>query len=221
MAFSFEDVAKLRVQVLGDEAEKSMESLQKAAKDVKAQIDLLEVSGKMTTKEYVELKVLQRDITAEMREQRKQVDLNNASYNEMVGLKRSLTAELKKAKVGSDEWFEALDKLEPVNAKLAETDKAIRGVGEEANKSKGIWGNVKQWIMGAFAVTAILAFGRKVVDLGKQIFELTAKFEKYDTVLSNTLGGTEEAAAAMEMIKDIAATTPVVNCFRSLIIRYL
>ncbi|MGR3809615.1 hypothetical protein [Jiulongibacter sp. NS-SX5] len=205
----FEDIARLRVEILGEGADKDLKTLNKSAKSIKDELHLIEVAGEKGSAKWQELKKLQRDLNAEIREQRKAVDLNNASYNELLGVKKSLNQELKKTKIGSDEWVAALKKIEPVNEKLKEAGDAMRSAGNEAKSQKGLWSNVKEWVMGAFAVTAIMAFGRKLIDLGKQVFDITAKFEKYSTVLSNTLLGQDEAAAAMDMIKDIAATTPI------------
>lgn len=206
---TFEDVARLRIEILGDDAKKDIDGLSKAAKNVKDDLHLMEMAGEKGSAAWLELKKLQRDTNAELREQRKQVDINNASFNELLGLKKSLSQELKKTKIGSEEWIAAIAKIEPVNAKLKEAGDAIRGTADEASKTKGVWENVKGYIAGAFAVTAIIAFGKKMIDFGKQVFDLTAKFETYNTVLKNTLGGQEEASAAMQMIKDIAANTPM------------
>lgn len=205
----FEDIARLRVEILGEGAEKDLKSLNKSAKSIKDELHLIEVAGEKGSSKWQELKKLQRDLNAEIREQRKAVDLNNASYNELLGLKKSLNQELKKTKIGSDEWVAALKKIEPVNEKLKEAGDAMRSAGNEAKSQKSLWANFKEWVTAAFAVAAIVAFGRKVIDFGRQVFDLTAKFERYDTILKNALGSQGEAASAMQMIKDVAATTPI------------
>lgn len=104
---------------------------------------------------------------------------------------------------------EAAERIKDVNTRIAEMKGAIRATHDEVPKGETIWSKAKGWIVGAFSVAAIMGFINKVVDLGKQIFEITGRFEKYGNILKNTLGGQQEAAAAMEMIKDLAKTTPV------------
>jgi len=53
----------------------------------------------------------------------------------------------------------------------------------------------------ALSVAAVLAFGKSVVDT-------SAKFEKYNAVLTNSLQSQEKAASAMAMIEKVATTTP-------------
>lgn len=52
-----------------------------------------------------------------------------------------------------------------------------------------------------FAVEKLLAFGKGVVDI-------TAKFQKFEAVLTNTLGSKSKAQEALNMIKEFAASTP-------------
>ncbi|UBM58209.1 hypothetical protein LAG90_15505 [Marinilongibacter aquaticus] len=207
MAYTMEDIARLRVELLGDDAEKSIDSLSKGVKDLKSQLTLLELEGKKNSEEWREIKTTINDATAAMKEQAKAVDVNNASMNELVAYRKTLNSELRKQKIGSKEWLDTMAKLEPVNQKLAETNKAIRSTGNEVESQKSTWSNLKSWIAGAFAITAILAFGRKIIEVGKQIFDITAKFEAYDTTLKNMLGSQQLATSAMEMIKTTAATT--------------
>jgi hypothetical protein len=47
-----------------------------------------------------------------------------------------------------------------------------------------------------------------IVQLGKQIIDVTAQFQKFSAVLTNTLGSKSEAQKALKNIKDFAATTP-------------
>ncbi len=61
--------------------------------------------------------------------------------------------------------------------------------------------NIGPVLAGAFAVSQLVSFGKSVIDI-------TAKFQKFDAVLTNTLGSKSEAQKALKMIKDFAASTP-------------
>jgi len=50
------------------------------------------------------------------------------------------------------------------------------------------------------------AFG--AISLGKKIFEVTAEFQKFEAVLTNTLGSGSAAQQALDMIQEFAAETP-------------
>jgi hypothetical protein len=56
-------------------------------------------------------------------------------------------------------------------------------------------------IAGAFAIDAVL-------DFGKSIFSTTAEFQKFEAVLTNTLGHNGAAQAALRQITEFAAKTP-------------
>jgi len=74
-----------------------------------------------------------------------------------------------------------------------------------AKQTEQIWSNwgkqIGGIIAGTFAVGAI-------TNVAKQIFNVTAEFQKMAAVLSNTLGSESEAQAAMNQIKQFAAETP-------------
>jgi len=209
MASTMEDIAQLRVKILGDEAERSLDSLKGGLKDVRSELTLMEADNKKGTEVWKEGKLLVRDITKEHKKLAVQIDINNASYNELVANKRQLNSELNKLKIGSAEWLAKMKEIQPVNKKISETRAEVRGLGKDAKSTESAWGSVKKWIIGAFAVQAIIQFGKQIIDFGKQVFDLTGKFEKYDVILKNTLGSQSEAAAAMRMIKEVAATTPI------------
>ncbi|MVM37258.1 hypothetical protein GO730_05785 [Spirosoma sp. HMF3257] len=56
----------------------------------------------------------------------------------------------------------------------------------------------------AFMALQVIGF---IIDIGKSIFETTAKFEKYGKVLATALGSQEEAKAAMAALKDLGSKT--------------
>jgi len=56
-------------------------------------------------------------------------------------------------------------------------------------------------LAGAFSIAAVVSFG-------KQVFNVTAEFQKLSAVLKNTLGSGAAASMALDNIKEFAKTTP-------------
>jgi hypothetical protein len=87
-------------------------------------------------------------------------------------------------------------------------DANTQKLGVEMNKAnkkldkfdKGL-GRMKNTLMGAFAAD-------KVIELGKHFINTSAKFQKMEAVLTNTLGSNSKAQQAMDMISDFASKTP-------------
>lgn len=87
----------------------------------------------------------------------------------------------------------------------------IEGVVQEMKGASKEAGFFKQALGNAFAFAAgggIEAVAEKVLDLGKDIAESTAKFETYETVMTNALGDKSKAQKAMKDIQEMAANTP-------------
>jgi hypothetical protein len=88
-----------------------------------------------------------------------------------------------------------------------ELDKATTSGGagiEDVGKKSGLLGNIMgklgPVIGGVFALSAIFGFGMKVL-------EVTSNFQKFEAVLTNTLGSGSKAQQALAMIQDFAAGT--------------
>lgn len=79
--------------------------------------------------------------------------------------------------------------------------KAVDKVSKEVNGLDKAMGNAVKTIGALIAVD-------KILELGKAIINTTAKFQKLEAVLTNTLGSKSEAQKAMAQIKDFASKTP-------------
>jgi len=53
MASTMEDIAQLRVKILGDEAERSLDSLKGGLKDVRSELTLMEADNKKGIKRHL------------------------------------------------------------------------------------------------------------------------------------------------------------------------
>jgi hypothetical protein len=86
-------------------------------------------------------------------------------------------------------------------AAMNKVDTATKGVSKSAGTMTSVLNNAGAALLTAFSIQA-------VVQIGKQIVEVTGKFQRYAAVLENTLGSKSEAQKALMMIQKFAAETP-------------
>jgi len=86
------------------------------------------------------------------------------------------------------------------NATIDQTSKELTKVESSAAKTNSMFSNMAKTLVAAFAVD-------KILDYTMAVFNLTAKFEQYNTTLKNMFQSQEVATLAMEMIKTEAAKT--------------
>lgn len=86
-------------------------------------------------------------------------------------------------------------------AAMNKVDTATKGVSKSTGTMTSVLNNAGAALLTAFSIQA-------VVQIGKQIVEVTGKFQRYAAVLENTLGSKSEAQKALMMIQKFAAETP-------------
>lgn len=147
-------------------------------------------------------------------QQTKTIQLNQARLNSMSAEIKSIQGEyaglVKRQQefVAAGRYKELEDKLRAVEKRLAEINKQMGQSSDGVTKvSKGssdlglVWNNIKNAAIGAFAVD-------RIIDVGTAIVETTAKFEKYEAVLTNALGSRSGAQEGLRMLAEYAAQTP-------------
>lgn len=92
------------------------------------------------------------------------------------------------------------DLISAQNTKLKQLTTTTDGVTKSSSNLNATYQNVGATILAAFSVTALLNFG-------KQVLNITSEFEKLRAVLTNTLGSQSLADSALNKIKTLAATT--------------
>lgn len=85
-----------------------------------------------------------------------------------------------------------------------ESEKAAKGVEKLDKNVNGLDATFKK-VGGAIA--GVFAVGQ-IISTGKEIIRVTAEFQKFEAVLTNTLGSKSQAQAALAQIKEFAASTP-------------
>ena len=88
-----------------------------------------------------------------------------------------------------------------VGADIDELKRELKNASSELNSFSGHMKKAGALIAATFTVDLL-------IDFGKQIIETTAKFQKFEAVLTNTLGSNSEAKKALHEITDFAAKTP-------------
>ena len=129
--------------------------------------------------------------------------------NELVKNKKAQDDLYKAGKLGAKEYIDALSKIDDETNKLdSDTKKLSKDMSDGmANSGKGgtmlssTLGSLKGMVAGAFAVSSLVAFAGQVINI-------TAKFEKYKAVLTNTFGSEGIAVAMLDVIKEFSANTP-------------
>lgn len=82
--------------------------------------------------------------------------------------------------------------------------KAAEGLGGAQKNAEGFGGAVK----GALPALAAFFAVERIIAFGKAMVETRAKFEKFEAVLTTTLGSKSAAQSQLRIIQDIAAKTP-------------
>lgn len=88
-----------------------------------------------------------------------------------------------------------------IGADVANLQKDLQRVTGQMNGFSKQMSSIGGAIAGVFAVGQIVSFG-------KEVFNLTAEFQKFEAVLTNTLGHNGAAKAALSQITEFASKTP-------------
>jgi hypothetical protein len=157
---------------------------------------------------YVQTEEQARAAAERLTKENQQVILNgqkvSATFNEMDRAGKQLEAQLKDLSADDPGRKKMLDDYQALQHR-------IEGVKQEMGSATQESGFFKQALGNAFAFATgggIAALAGEVVDLGKDIFETTAKFETYESVMTNALGDRSKAQQAMKDIQQMAAKTP-------------
>jgi hypothetical protein len=201
--------ARIKLVIDGQEAANYVGQLSGKIDDLKSKQGELGKRTKENASEYDALKKEINGLQKEYDDLTGKMNVNEMTVKQLEKYQRELLKATKDLIPGTEEYITSAARLKEVNGRLTELRTDFVAVKDTVGDSKSVWESLRGNIMAAFTVAAVIEFGKQVFNAGMAVFELTGKFEKYETVLKNTLGSQTQAKAAMEMIKDIAATTPI------------
>jgi hypothetical protein len=128
----------------------------------------------------------------------------NANIKEMESATRALSSQLKTLAPGTAEFVAKSAELREVKGRLDGVKGSILQVSEANGFLKQSFGQAFGLVLGG-GIESIIG---KVFQLGKSIFDTSAKFETYAAVMKNALGSESAASKAMADIQKMAAETP-------------
>jgi hypothetical protein len=132
-------------------------------------------------------------------------NLSGTSYNNLVKAQRTLSKEIRNMNRESKEeialYNQKVAQLKRVDAEMDKVRRDMRTIGTETNTFGNIIKKVGPWMAATFSIGAITGFVRQVIQVRQE-------FEKYEAVLTNTLGSKSAAQQSLKMIQDFAAKTP-------------
>ncbi|AKD55035.1 hypothetical protein [Spirosoma radiotolerans] len=168
---------------------RAIDAQSKSLQDAKKVLDLAEGSYNKLSKETITLR-------ATLKAMPDAFDANTNSINKNNAAAVALLATIQK----NDKALKAMDADMGVHTRnVGNYTEAFRNLAtggiEGAVSGLGVWGVVAA------------AAGGAAIGLGKEILDVTAKFEKYRTILDQSLGSMEAGGAAFKLIQDFAAKT--------------
>ena len=208
MALQQNETVSITLKIEGDKARNELAILEKESRDL--QKALAEVPKGSV--EWAELtKQVNSNATAQTK-LRGELGLSGLTYRQLQTEVKSLTKEISKMTPGTADFIAKSKQLVEVETRMKSVGKEMKGLSDGLDKPNkdGLWSKMVtgvNTVKGAFNAFIALAAIQFIYDLGKQIFETTSKFEKYDKTLTTALGSQKEAAQSMEAIKKMAANT--------------
>ena len=169
---------------------------QKLQETRKAQADL-----QRGTKEWAESQKEIKALEAEIKQVRETMGQAGMTVKQLEGYARQLNKEIKDLTPGTDDYIKKTEELKQVNTRLSAVRKDTRAVADEVDGTKGIWSNLKNWIMGAFVMTVVVEAGRM---LAQFVGDAIENFKKFESASKELSANTKISGKELEYLKDQA-----------------
>ena len=206
MAFNANEKVSITIDIQGDEARNKLMVLERGAKELEKAIKEVPKGSK----EWAELNKQANANAKSQDELRKKIGVTGLTFRQLEVEQKKITRELKNMTAGSAEFVAASRRLQEVNARITTVRGQMTGLGTAVERLptgfQRMAGGLRT-VAGAMQAFMALQAVMFVVQMGKAIFDITAKFEKYQKVLSTALGSEKLAKESMEAIKEMAAKT--------------
>jgi TP901 family phage tail tape measure protein len=171
---------------------------QKLADTKKAQGEL-----QRGTKEWAESQKDIKALDAEIKQVRETMGQAGMTVNQLKGYAKQLGKEILDLTPGTDEYIKKTEELQQVNTRLAAVRKDVRAVADEAEGTRSTWGKVKEWIMGAFVMTAAFEAGQMIKQF---IGDAVENFKKFQTASTELSKNTKITGSELKYLEDQAKT---------------
>ncbi|MCE7061256.1 hypothetical protein [Dyadobacter sp. CY343] len=209
------DVIKLEFQGEAAQLQKTLDDTNKKAKDLKQTITEIEKSGGKGSEEWKKYKNEMKEAqeqAAKLSKELKVMDVSKMTIRQLELAAKDLAKEMKNADRASADYVKNAKRLGEVEGELKKanaTAKALRLEGENLAKPT-LWSRITSGVKSvgtAFQAILALQIVQWLYNMGKAVFDTTAKFEKYEKVLATALGDPKLAKQSMEAIKKLASET--------------
>jgi hypothetical protein len=129
------------------------------------------------------------------------------SMNALTASVRKAEAEFRKMRQADDPkaYEQAARNIRVQKAALDEMRSSIKNVNQESNDFKTNWRDIAKGVLAGGALQEGFAM---LKDFGRQVIATYTEYEKFATVLENSLGSKEAARRAMAQLQQFAAQTP-------------
>jgi hypothetical protein len=169
-----------------------------------SELYLIEVEKAKKQLQQEELK-LSNAIERQNKAQERALNQLNGEYKkgtkDLANLKQQLK-ELEFTGRTNGKLYKSLTKeFNDLDAKVRKAEKSVGEFHRNVGNYPKVLDSITGKLAAAFSVGAVVNFGQKIL-------ETRAEFQKYEAVLTNTLGSNAAATKSMEMIQAIAAKTP-------------
>lgn len=187
------------------ETEKSTRELISKNKALIAEMAKLEAAGKKGSAEWKSYEQQLKsngktiiDNENKMAGLRKEIGVNNLSVVQLRKEYRSLKGQMDNLDPNDPKWKGLNSRLIQVKGRLSE-------VGGGAARMQTAFGNMWKRLLPAIGIATVIAGLTRLVS---KIVDIRKEFEKYEAVLTNSLGSNKKARMEMQMLQKFAAETP-------------
>ena len=213
---NFQDNAVLVMTANTQGADKSILELDQKAKSLKTTLDAVSKLHGKGSEQWQKVKaelVATEAASKKAFEAMKKMDLSKLTMGQLENHVKQLNREIKSIDPNSKAFTEMSKRATEADTRLKSLQRQAKGIKDEAEKlgNPGPWQKLSGGIktaataMQAFVALQIVGY---IIDIGKAIFNTTAKFEGYEKRLTNAFGGNVKMAKeSIVALKQIAAQT--------------
>lgn len=208
----FKDTYSLTMRAETQAFDKSLDELNKQAKDLKSTLAAIEKDGGKGSENWKKYKAELDAVNKEVTEMSKNIKTTDLTYGQLENSVKKLTKELKGLTPDTEAFVNKSKELQEVKARFEDVKKQVAGVqtSGEALAQPTMWGKISNGVTtvkNAFNAFILLGIVQAIYDIGKSVFETSAKFEKYEKVLENATGSQATAKSSMQALTNLAKGT--------------